>query len=515
MSGDLLAELGLLVAAAAAGAAILDAPSQRRSTAMLLAAALCPVLIAADQWDSSLVAGLRDDPARLVAFAALAAAATGALARLFRLRPQLLPLAIIAALPFRIPVEAGGEEANLLLPLYVVIAGGVVALALRDGVLGLPGRGLRRRGLEERALIAAPRSLTWLRRTLAVFVVLYALATLYSVDLSNALNVACFFLVPFSLVFASMLDYRWDPRMLRLALAIVAVEAILFAVVGFAEYALRELLWNDEVIISNEFHIYFRVNSLFWDPNVFGRYLALTIVLVTAVVLWARDRREALLGGGLIALLWLALLTTFSQSSFVALLAGLAVLAALRWSLRWTAAAVGAVTVVAVAVVLAAGASLDLDLSNPKEGSGRVGLVSGGLELFGNRPLWGYGSGSFSEAFIDDIVGAVPPVSESHSEPITVAAEQGVIGIASYLAILAAAAATLASGLGSMPGVRRGGDAPAAGVEKGHPPAARAAVLAAFVALAVHTFAYAGFFEDPIAWVLLAIGGSLAGRRAA
>jgi hypothetical protein len=35
-------------------------------------------------------------------------------------------------------------------------------------------------------------------------------------------------------------------------------------------------------------------------------------------------------------------------------------------------------------------------------------------------------------------------------------------------------------------------------------------VLAAFVALLVHTMAYAGFYEDPITWVLLAAGVSLA-----
>ncbi|MGC1851914.1 MAG: hypothetical protein WA687_05675, partial [Solirubrobacterales bacterium] len=40
--------------------------------------------------------------------------------------------------------------------------------------------------------------------------------------------------------------------------------------------------------------------------------------------------------------------------------------------------------------------------------------------------------------------------------------------------------------------------------------AGRAAVLAAFVALLVHTMAYAGFYEDPITWVLLAVGASLA-----
>ena len=31
--------------------------------------------------------------------------------------------------------------------------------------------------------------------------------------------------------------------------------------------------------------------------------------------------------------------------------------------------------------------------------SGRFRLVSGGLEMFAERPLWGYGSGSFAERF--------------------------------------------------------------------------------------------------------------------
>jgi hypothetical protein len=41
---------------------------------------------------------------------------------------------------------------------------------------------------------------------------------------------------------------------------------------------------------------------------------------------------------------------------------------------------------------------------------------------------------------------------------------------------------------------------------------ARAAALATFVALLVHTMAYAGFYEDPITWVLLAVGAALAAR---
>ena len=54
--------------------------------------------------------------------------------------------------------------------------------------------------------------------------------------------------------------------------------------------------------------------------------------------------------------------------------------------------------------------------------------------------------------------------------------------------------------------------APPAGLPRAA--AAGAAVLAAFVALLVHTMAYAGFFEDPITWVLLAVGASLAAAPA-
>ena len=41
--------------------------------------------------------------------------------------------------------------------------------------------------------------------------------------------------------------------------------------IGFVEYATRHLLWNPKVIASNQFESYFRVNSLFFDPNIYGR----------------------------------------------------------------------------------------------------------------------------------------------------------------------------------------------------------------------------------------------------
>jgi putative inorganic carbon (HCO3(-)) transporter len=487
-----LAGAGLLIAAAASAAAILLPAGRLRSAAMLVAIVLFPVLILGDQWHTHQIVDLRHNTNRIAGLLAISAVAVGALAWLFRRWPILLPLSIIAALPFRIPLHAGGDTANLLVPLYLVIAGGALA-ALAGGTGGEAenGASLPRPQASPPVTGPASRRAIWLPRVLAAVVVLYALQTLYSEDFSKGLQNVCFFLVPFTIAYALIQDVKWDNRLLKLILILVSVEAVAFVLIGTVEYVSRSLFWNDAVIRSNEFHTYFRVNSVFWDPNVFGRYLALVLVVVTTALLWAKERRDFWLLAGTILVLWIGLAQTFSQSSFIALLAGLAVLAAIRWSWRWTLAAVLVGLVGAILVVtLVGGKGVSFNRINI-DTSGRANLVQGGIDLFGERPLWGYGSGSFQQAYADHRENKDLPVSVSHTEPITVAAEQGLAGLVLYVALIVVALWAMTAGLKG----RRAG---------------RAAVLAAFVALLIHTMAYAGFFEDPITWVLLAVGAALA-----
>jgi O-antigen ligase len=483
VSGDVdpVLAIGAVVAALLAGGALALAVAPRvRAALMLLALALTPVLLLAEIWDSDQVAALRDRPGLALGAAAAGLVVVALAAVLLHRRPMLLPVLAVGALPFRIPIAAGGTTSSLLVPLYLVIAAGVLAYAVPR---------LRAGGGDEPEPAGA-----WVRRLLALSIVLYAAQAASSSDFERALQQVVFFYVPFALLATLLTRVAWTRTVLERCLAVLVALAVVFAAIGFVEYATRHILLNPKVIASNQFEEYFRVNSLFFDPNIYGRFLAVVMLLLAAVLLWDRRPKVTIACGALLAFLWGGLVLTLSQSSFTALLAGLVVLAALRWGTRPAALALGAVLVAGIVVVLAAPGQLGLDGDVNAASSGRVDLIKGGISLAGDEPLVGHGSGSFRREYrrAENASGA-RATNASHTIPITVAAEQGVPGLVVYLALLAAALALL--------------------LRNARTSVARAAVAAAFVALVVHTLMYAAFLEDPLAWALLAVGAGLASRR--
>lgn len=438
------------------------------------------------------------------------AAAIAVLALLLRRRPDALPLLAIFALPFRLPISTDGRTVNLLIPLYLVVAAGTIAfLAPRWLGWGAEGSrhaedcGDRRRGrwLKGHAGGSLTKTATWLspgglESLLLGAVVLYALQGVYSADPGKAAENVAFFYVPFGLLFMLLRDVRWTRALVLQCLGVAVALAVVFAGIGFVEYARKQLFLNPKVVQANEYDNYFRVNSLFFDPNIYGRFLAMVMIALTTVVLWSRRRRDVLIGAGVLGWLLAGLVTSFSQSSIAALLLGLAVLAAYRWDARATVYVTGALVAIAAVVVLAAPPSLHFGLSGTggstsNATSGRTKLISGGLELWVDRPLYGYGAGSFETEYKrHGRASAANATSASHTIPITVAAEQGIVGLAVYVALLIAAFAVLFGGAGRSP--------------------PRIAIAACFAALVLHTWTYADFLEDPITWTLLGIGVALA-----
>ena len=452
---------------------------------MLVALTLTPLLLIGHLWDSPQIESLRDRPALSLAAVVAGLAAVAALAALFLRRPHAFPLLCVAVLPFRVPVEAAGETSNLLVPLYLVVGAGALAYAWRR---------LQDEPPPERD--AGPLELA-----LLFMVGLYVVQAAYSTDFDKALENVLFFYVPFALMLKLLSTIDWTARLAAACLGVAVVLAVVFALIGFWEYGTRNLLLNPDVLEANLFKDYFRVNSLFFDPNIYGRFLASVMIAIAGFMLWTERRRDALWAAALLALLWAGLLFTFSQSSFASLLVGLGTLGLLRWRARPLQLVAGATALLAVAIGLTVSGALNFDPF--KEGavdratSGRVELLEQGLTMFWERPLQGFGSGSYNEQYVKrENVSEERADAASHTIPVTIAAEQGLIGLFSYALVLYAAALVLFRGLGRL---------------KGRSPPAwwlvgRGIVAATFAALVFHTLAYAAFLEDPLTWALVGIG---------
>jgi putative inorganic carbon (hco3(-)) transporter len=186
-------KLGIVLAAVAAAATLVDRDPRRRAAWMGVSLVLAAVILVGHIENTDQFRSLTDRPLRFAALCAMGVLAVAALAILFVRRPPAFPLLVVGVLPFRVPIEAAGQTANLLVPLYLVIAAGCVAHGARTwrGSRG-PGAG-------------APRPL---ELALGAFLVLYALQATYSKDFDTALEQAVFFLIPFALLYALLREVR-------------------------------------------------------------------------------------------------------------------------------------------------------------------------------------------------------------------------------------------------------------------------------------------------------------------
>jgi putative inorganic carbon (HCO3(-)) transporter len=479
-----LPKAGVVAVAVVVAIALLHPEPRARAWATLAALLLAPALLLADIWHSPQLSIVHRHPAVAAAVGVAGLLVVAALAVAIWRRPSLLAPLVLLALPFRIPIAAGGTTSNLLVPLYLVVGAGALAFIVPT----LRGGGASLAASSADGLADEPPPVGWVERLLALYVVLYAVQAIYSADFEQALQHMVFFYVPFALLFFLLRRLRWTPALLRRCLVLIVGLALVLAAVGFVEYGTKTLFLNPKLIAENNVHTYFAINSVFLDADIFGRFLALVMILLAATLLYSQRRRTQLQASAALAVLWAGLVLTLSRSSLAALLVGLGILGAMRWRARPILFVAVAVAVAGVVAVVVSPNTFGLNQGLNGASSGRAGLVGGGAQLFGERPVWGYGSGSFETEY--HRIHPASSLTASHTIAITIAAEQGLIGELAYLALVIAAAVVLVRGARADP--------------------ARAAIAAAFLALVFHSLLYADFLEDPEMWTLLGIGTALA-----
>ena len=358
------------------------------------------------------------------AVAGLALAAAGAW--LLRRWPELLAFAALVCFPARIPVSVGSTDANLLVPLYGVVAAATLALAwelLRGD--------------------ARARELGRLAWPLAAFVAWTGLTILWVDDLRQGAIALLFYYLPFGLLAVTLARLPWSRRLALGLYGVLAAMALVFAVIGLYQWETRDIFWNPKVKVGNAYAPFYRVNSVFWDPSIYGRFLVVAILASLVLALATRRARVALGLALAIAATWVGLLVSFSQSSFVAL--GVGVLAAAAFAWRWRVlAAAGLAAVVLVSVGFAA-PNIRHNLfghSFNRVTSDRYSLVTNGVKLAVHHPVGGVGIGGFRHAYAQrqHLKGREPKKAASHDTPVTVAAETGAPGLALFAWLLAAAA---------------------------------------------------------------------------
>jgi O-antigen ligase/polysaccharide polymerase Wzy-like membrane protein len=404
-------------------------------------------------------------PAIVVAAVLLVAAAA-----VVRRWPWAFAVACVLAAPARIPVHFGSQDAKLLLPLYGVLAAGALATLydiVRDREPAQPRGGAA----------ALP---------LAVFAAFSAISLFWTVDLHQAAVTMLFFYLPFSFMAMRIGQLGWNPGGLRAAFLAQAGLAILFAAVALWQEATHHIFWNPSVEVSNAYRSFFRVNSLFWDASVYGRFMAVTLVLCAGVALY---RGISLPLAAAMAFMFAGLYFTYSQSSYFALAAGAVALGAGLWPRRVTIAlvAAGAVGLVAVVAVALRGNSA------ARVSDDRTHLIRLGWKVIKAHPAIGAGLSGLPKAAV---AGTAHPFrvkgAASHTTPVTVAAELGPLGFALYVWVLGAltTAGARLRGAGAVPRV----------------------LVAALVAIFASSLFYDSFFEDPSMWLL---AGFLAGASMA
>jgi O-antigen ligase len=322
----------------------------------------------------------------------------------------------------------------------------------------------------------------------AAFLAFTSLSLLWSSDTESGRTLLEFFLLPFACLVAVGGRAEFPERMPRILAYIAASLATIFAVVGIVEAATERLIfYSHNLQIANTYSSFFRVTSLFRDPNLYGRHVVLGIVVLVVCLLLRKV--DVWVAAVLIAVMWVGLYFSYSQSSYAALFVSVfaVMIVTAEGRVRWVALA-GAVVLALVAAGIAAPKVADTSVQRAtSDRSRRVELTA---KVFKHHPLAGVGIGGQP---IESQRLADRPASRqafvSHTTPLTVAAELGIVGVFLYLLLLAGTAATLLA------------------VWRRHR-ALGLSLAAVFLALFVHALAYSGFFEDPMTWLVLAIASA-------
>ena len=155
---------------------------------------------------------------------------------------------------------------------------------------------------------------------LAAFLGWSGLSMLWAVDVHRGSILLGAFLLPFGLLAVGFARLPWRGRWLTWLWAGLVGTALFYAAVGGYQWFTRDVFWNPSVKVFNAYAPFFRVNSVFWDPSVYGRYLTVAILASLAGIVLGGVRGWRVAGlYAVVVATWLTLLEVPARDVAIAI----------------------------------------------------------------------------------------------------------------------------------------------------------------------------------------------------
>jgi len=243
----------------------------------------------------------------------------------------------------------------------------------------------------------------------------------------------------------------------------VRLVAWALIVAGLAEALLGSAQWAFAAGSLGPGGTSVRVFGTFGQPNPFGGYLNFAAPLAISLALFGRDTRERWVAAGASVILLLAQGLANSRGALIGLVVAVVVIAVLGWR-RERLAIVAAVFGVPLALIAWFGQLIPQHLQNAVLNQVRINGLTlscapntgvndanfstierlahwvAGLRMFLAHPILGVGAGNYNNAYAQYAVACWPePLGHAHNYYINVAAETGILGLVTFLGLVAAA----------------------------------------------------------------------------
>lgn len=279
--------------------------------------------------------------------------------------------------------------------------------------------------------LAIPSTIRWPFYTFVIFSLASIIVHLVPISVSIDVLRVVFQPMLFALLTMYLLD---DEELLDRFMKILIISTIIIAIIGIVQYIfqIESLRWEHKKDTEQ-----FRIVSIFSNPNALGSYLNMMLSFTIAFFLFTKEKKKKLFYLAATAIIFLALLLTFSRGAWIGFFF-MVIYLVWMWNKKWLLAlpVLLAITpfVMPDSVINRFAKLFDPSYYQMSSEYGRIAFWLEALAKIKENPILGVGLGMFGDSV--PLRHNIPFSTWVDNHFIKLGAEIGIIGLIGFVALL-------------------------------------------------------------------------------